>query len=402
MFPEQTKSALTSANREQIAIPRPIHQAETKQLIQAISPDELLCVWVRPENFEQLGLHFNDFLTVIHGSSEQNLIFYLNKAIEDLVPALQAYYLSYPTVMQAIGVEDPEDFKRLMEKCGTKFGPRCCGKEKSNIDETYALGKDYARFLEMIDALGRNRAQHPWVTLPLELIRAARDHIPEQVGDVECAANSGARALILCNIHNNVCKDKRWEGGGYDSFRNACPQDIKKITKNVAESSCLFGLLLAPVTGGASLAVGNVIGGTAASLSSLASGPSPWELAKYINRHMPTTASAQLKFSHAQVYTYPNFDHCATAIASDIRAQDPVIVFIFWGPKEWHYTNVVGIKESDGNIPDGFMILDTYQDFQYRDYANMRHVMYNAYKFNSSFCLGGTPNDYNIIRFHRK
>ncbi|MBX9890056.1 MAG: hypothetical protein K2X94_02185 [Amoebophilaceae bacterium] len=39
MLPEQTRLASTSANREQVAIPRPIHQAETKQLTQAIPPD---------------------------------------------------------------------------------------------------------------------------------------------------------------------------------------------------------------------------------------------------------------------------------------------------------------------------------------------------------------------------
>lgn len=171
-----------------------------------------------------------------------------------------------------------------------------------------------------------------------------------------------------------------WDGHGYRTFKEYCPKDSEDVADGMIKYSC--GVLL-PI---------------ALIVKALPStGPSPWNLAKYINEHIPPGSV----FSYSKVYTYDNFEHCARSIASDINHSDPVIAFIFWGPFSWHYANVIATEGRVDN-PEGFMLLETDKTFDYRTYDNMRHIMYNDYKFNSSFCLGGTPKNYNIIRFHRR
>lgn len=396
-IPEQTALSILPEKQERIEeIPRPIHQAATKQLIGTMAPDEVLCVLVKSENFKHIGLDFNAFLAVLREGDQEKICFVMQKVMQDLAPILRRYYEANSAIIRTVEIEDPRDFNDLASKTGVGAGTG-----KSNTEATKS-GLNFNTFCKELGVPVSHSASaaSPWNSLRVDRIKCALVEIPAQVGKIECAANSAARALLLTNVTRNISADLTWGNGGYSWFRSNCPQDIKSIDRSVALTAAGVGLALAPFTGGISALVGNgvaIASGVTASI--VETGPSPWELSKYIDQHMPSSSSYPYKFS--QVYSYENFSNCAQDIASDMRAEDPAIAFFFWGPTSWHYANVVAVKGS-GSTPEGFMILDTYKSFEYRNYNNMQYVMYNDYKFNTSFCVGGTPNNYTIIRFHRK
>lgn len=395
--------------QEQVSavVPRPIHQAAAKQLMAAMAPAEVLCVVVTPENYKKLGLDFKTFVAVIRGGDQQNLVFYLDKLKRDVFTVLQSIYQQHPTSMQAIGVEDPAEFLALARKTG----PGAAGRPKRNIyaTETFAtLSHFFARL--NISPICLSRGKYPWISLSARLIKKAAEDIPKQVGDVECAANSAARALILCNVDQNIATNENWkhQTKGYSDFKLRCILDSDIYEKHafpIGFGVLALATLAAPFTAGASLGFTLGLAGaglaTASASVMLETGPSPWTLSKHINHHIPDGCA--FKFSH--VYSYAYFSDCAKAIASDITDADPVLVFIFWAPTSWHYANVVAVKGYCSRYhsrPEGFVILETHSSLDYRTYDNLEHIMYNQYKFNTKFCLGGTPNNYTIIRFHRR
>ncbi|XP_074603607.1 uncharacterized protein LOC141857089 isoform X2 [Brevipalpus obovatus] len=379
-------------------IPRPIHQAETKHLIASMAPGEVLRVSIRPEKFQSID---SDFMAVVREGSSMNLFFYLDSFEREVLTVLQDHYRKSPSSIQAIPVEDSLDFLQLAMKSGCGAGGR--PKRNTGATTTYvnllAFFKDLHKKSHLFSSGDLRVYYSPWLSLSADKIKRAFEEIPEQITEEGCGANSAARAFELAGVEFKY---------DYSCWEENCPRNIDTILEKQSLPTCILGcasaVALAPFTAGGSVACLGLVAlsQTLTRLSAnriITSNPSPWELAEFINKHIPSSKKAIVR-------TYFGFQDCAKAICSDIYCEDPVIAFILWGPTDWHYANVIAVN-SDRSEVKGFMILETgpVEDFsqnsciEYRTYANMKHIMYNPYKFNSAFCVGGTPDNFTIIRF---
>ena len=385
---EPSKLPLGQRELEQaLAIPRPIHQAATKQLIGAMVPGEVLCVAITPEHFQDLGLNFNGFVAALHGSDQEKICFIMKQVMQDLAPILQQYYTQSPDVIRVVEVEDCCDFKDLSDKTGVGAGTI-----KSNHENRATWIGTYRNFYDCINYTSG------WKTLDKEKIQSALEQVPSQAESWSCGPNSAARALILAG--RSISQ--------FDIFLRNCPRGSEvarkkaKVVTGAGIGAFIGGALLTAIPGAAPIGAailatgwGSAMGGmvTQGIADSYTTGPSPHYLSEYINQHLPCA-----QYSKSKVFSYESFSSCATAIIDDIKDGDPVIAFFLYEPILWHYANVVATQ---GN-GDKFMILETKQYFEWLNYSDMEDLMRNDYGFLTFFGCKGHIGKYNIIRFYRK
>ncbi|TDG95371.1 hypothetical protein [Cardinium endosymbiont of Culicoides punctatus] len=379
-------------------IPKPITQAATKQLIHNTAPGEVLCVWVTPDGFKDLGLDFNQFVTVLQEGHQEQICFIMQEALRELAPIIHQYVQMHPTTVRAIEVADPYDFAELTSKTNVGAG----GGIKTGYTKNHIGG--YTAFRNTI------RVSSNWETLDISKIEAAFSQIPAQVEGWSCGPNSGARALILAGQPLNSETLAPWnDPSGFAFFLQNCPKATEiageraDVTRGIGIGGLIGGILLTticPPVGIPLLVGGGITAGAGVATRAITdhntTGPTPYYLSEYIDRHLSDG------YKDTKVCSYDHFKDCAAVMEQDmVEYKDPVIVFFLYEPTLWHYANVIGC-ERDGQSVSKFMILNTDQNFYWLSYENMKYLMRNDYRFNTFFACKGDIRKYTIIRFYKK
>ena len=406
VLPKQPRLASISENKEQV--PKPIHQAETKQLIQAIPPYTAFCVWVSSEKFKELGLSLKDFVQVVLNQDNKGLIFYCKKVEQDVLPFLQHYYTKNPTGVdiKTIAVEDPLDFNALISKTASIRR----GKKKTTIENPCVTSLQYLKYYI---GPNNNALYQGYSALDFNHIATAYDNIPYQTGSAECSVNAAARAIILAG--GNITTEE------YYPFVGKCPtigRTLNTISKGTAFggwAAGVGGFLLCLVPGGAAVGVpmaltgigGGLVGGAGLAFtenrkSASRFGVDPWDLSDHIDRYLPNS------YTYSYVHCYDDFYAYEAAVKQDITNNEPVIAFFFFETTAWHYANIVAIKENDSGGIAEFILLDTRQEKQLKIFEiikqeDMEYLTRNIYKHMTSLALWNEPHyNYYLIRFKKK
>lgn len=376
------------------SIPRPIHQAETKQLIESIPPNKAFCVLVTPEKCKELRLDFDAFVHVVYSQENKGLIFYLEKMAQVVLSILQHRYSGSSMQIQAIQVNDAVDLDQLISKTSRITGG---GKYITYTPKFYSLDSLKCKIGPTNDALYAG-----YKALDLATIERAYNQIPYQTGPAECSVNAAARALILAgaNIH----------AGNYVDFVVQCPTIYRSINK-VSEKSVvggfftgIFGGLLCAIPGGQVIGLPMVYAGTstmavgATSMSltenkktASSCGVDPWDLSNHIDRYLTNNT-----YRYSYVDCYYDFASYEAAIVHDIEHKQPVIAFFFFTPTGWHYANIIAIKQGDSGVSE-FILLDTSMKnkikfFEIINADDMEYLTRNIYKTMTALVLWNKPN----------
>ena len=217
------------------------------------------------------------------------------------------------------------------------------------------------------------------------------------------------KEFINASVCIGVCFSIR-ENYFRNTFLEHAPKSIdKNITfengRNiVVGGTAVYGvcLLLAPFTGGASLAVGLpalggvIAGGATATVGDAISsdvGPAPKALAKYVTGYLPGT-------KRARYCAYDDFWECAKVIRDDLRRGDPVIVFWSLAATSAHYVNVVGVSVDNNDLPEEFIIMDTDNRLYQLGYQDMRFLMKREFAY-YALTAATTWDNYHMVRFYR-
>ena len=379
----------------QEAIPWPIPSAKVKQFIEAIPPGEALLVMIRPEYFQKRGIQFP---AVFHEHDGQEFMFALEDVMDDAAKRLQDYYSQCPSnnTMQLVPVADPADLQQI----AWKTSPGAAGKKNLNIKRQY-LGEGK----EGVNEFFRLRdSPYPWIRLCKKAwMHDAVDYIPAQEEKWSCGPNSAAKAIHL--FGENISKSTY-----RSAFRPSAPRKFSKERTrstgvNVTTTGAVMmiaGGLLAPFTGGGSLALTlglggaglNVVGAGTATVGEYApsdSGVTPKDLAKHVTRYLPGSKYAKHK-------SYNDFWECAKDIRADMRRGDPVIVFWTYTATQAHYVNIVGVSVDKKDLPEDFVIMDTDNCLHRYNYKDMRYLMKREF---ATWAFAAGTDDYHIIRFYR-
>lgn len=358
---------------------------------------------VTPEKFKALGLNFNAFVNVVHNKNKEGLIFYYEKVAKDLLPILQHYYAKNPAQIQTISVQDLFDFNELINKTTIIEG-----NDKKSI-----CNRELGGLYDLKNEIGQSNdaLKVGYSALDLNKIADAYEQIPYQTGCAECSVNAAARALILtgANIHSD----------NYSSFVANCPT-IGETVNNISRKSVvggwatgLLGAILCAIPGGQVVgmpmavtgvsvmgAAGVSTGLTDSIRTAWRCGVDPWDLSNYIDRYLTNA------YKYSYVSCYNDFGAYAATVAQDINNHQPVIAFFFFKPTNWHYANIVAIKEDNGCISE-FIMLDTLTRRQTKIFKiitreNMEYLTRNIYKTMTSLALWNKPNyNYYLIRFQK-
>ncbi|MEM9417305.1 MAG: hypothetical protein AAF963_03045, partial [Bacteroidota bacterium] len=368
--------------------------AQVKELIESIRPDELLERPLVTDDKDEGAI-----LTYVIKQQDQDLMFVPTYLLEEATSRLLSYYQDIHKV-QMVAVKQDEDWKEIGAKMRLEVKNAEVNKERAKlvVDHARLSGSSAQESIEKF--FKRPYSSQKWIRVcdKKTMLKAVNTIFPAKEQKYY-GVNAAAKAINMVGRMSKEQYQMMFARDAPDSFG----ERFNKASRWTITGARVIGLaaiigaaLAGSVTFGASIAIpaAFLAAGLVPDITPNDLGPSPRQIAAYITTYLKETGQKNA----AEYDSYNDFKECAKVIRDQLKAKKPVIAFWTITEKTAQYVNVVGVRvENDQSTEFVIMKEDGY--LYHLNSANMKALMKRG--FLSYAVVATSWKDYHLIRFQR-